>query len=421
MAGLSAAWHLQNAGFTTTVFEKHSEVGGRTISIKKDGYIMDPGAITLSPAYKETLQLLHETGAGAMRVHTQPVLAIARDEILHYIDLSKIVSSGLKTGFLSLGAKLKLFRILPTLLRYWSKCDFEDMAQLEVLDIENCESFAIRKLGKEIHDYLVDPVIRMNMFSSTKTSSAVDIIWLMKMFSGAEFVQIKGGMGALSENIAAQLGDIRLNAPVEKIEMIHNQVVLQMDGEAHKFDAAVIAIPPELALNIAPWMSGRQRNWFDKIKGVPSLTVHVGLKSRPDCPASLVMVPGIEAKDVLGIVLEHNKCPGRAPEGKGLIALHMTGKWAETQRDLDDLQVAHNALDTVKPFMGDLKDQVEMVNLHNWEYVDHERYVGVYKSLKKARPEFMDGRVTFAGEFISAGIEGAVICGRRCAEALTRE
>ena len=421
MAGLSAAYHLQKRGFSTTVFEKSQHVGGRTLSIEKDGYIMDLGAFTMSPAYTETVQLLEEIGAGDLLVPIQPVLAIARGAKLHNIDMSSPLTSGIGAHFLSLRAKLGLIKLLPTMIKYWSRCDFENMAQLEELDVENCKSFAMRKLGRETHDYLVDPVIRTFMFTSTERSSAVDLIWLTKIFSKPELIQVKGGMVAAARKVALRLGDVLAGSPVEGVKVEGDKVAVRVNGAVKHFDGAVIATPPERALEIAPWISGHLRVWFDKLRGVPSLTVHVGLKSRPNIPAAMVMVPSSEAEDVLCITLEHNKCTDRAPEGKGLIALHMTEKWAATQQGLEDLQVAHNALEIVSPFMGDLKDQVELVNLHRWEHVDHERYVGVYKSLQRARSEFFSGLVTFAGEYNSAGIEGAVISGKRCAEALSKK
>ncbi|MCY4425947.1 MAG: NAD(P)/FAD-dependent oxidoreductase [Halieaceae bacterium] len=421
MAGLSAAYRLQQNGFSTTLFEENHVVGGRTITAEKDGYTMDLGAITLSPAYKETIQLIEETGAGDACVPFQPVLAIAREGKLHNIDLSSPAVSGIKSGFLSFWGKIKLLKLVPTLVKYWSKCDFEDMSKLEELDVESCESFALRKLGQEINDYLVDPIIRLNMFTLPSLSSVVDIVWLMKMFSGTQLIQLRGGMGAASKSIAAQLEDVQLNTRVTAVEERDGRVALEVDGTTRYFDGAVIALAPDAALGVAPWLSGQQRTWFEKIKAVPSLTIHIGLKSPPDTPASLVMVPSTEANEVIAIVLESNKCPARVPDGKGLISLHMTGQWAETQQGLTDLQVALNALGVISPFMGDLEDQVDMVHLHEWTHVDHERPVGFYKSLRNARPEFTRGRVMFAGTYISAGIEGAVISGKRCAEALSME
>ena len=421
LAGLSAAYRLQQAGFDTTVYEKNFEVGGRTVSLTKNGYTMDLGAITLSPAYTETIQLIRDVGAMEECIEVKPVLGVARGGAIHRIDLSNVIISGIRTGFLSLGAKVGLVRLLPTLMKYWSKCDFSDMGQLEELDTETAESFALRVLGKETHEYLVDPIIRVNMFNSSKVSSAVDIVWLMKIFSGAKLLQVRSGMGAISSQIAGKLPSVHCGSTVELVEKLEDQVFISVNGRRVEFDAAVIATPPGPALEVAPWIEGRQREWFSSAKAVPSLTVHVGLCTQPDTDAALVMVPSSEAKDILGIALEHNKCPGRVPEGKALLALHMTGDWAKTQHGLSDTEVAASALDVARPFLGDVRQDVEMVNLHQWHWVDHERHVGVYRSLRQAQPQFMNDIVTFAGEYNAAGIEGAVIAGRKCADALVRK
>lgn len=417
MAGLSAAHQLQKSGFDVTVFEKDTIVGGRIISKEKQGYKLDLGAITLSPAYRETLRLLEDTGGSGLLTTIKPVLAIARDGKLHELDLSNTLVSAFRSRFLSAQGKLAMLKILPTLLKYGSRCDFESMAQLKDLDTESCESFALRKLGKEAHDYLVDPVIRINMFSPTSVSSAVDLIWLIKTFSGANLIQVKGGMGKIASTVAANL-NIRLCTTVDSVTRSEEGVKVATCNGIENFSGAIIAVPPEKALQISPWISGIQRNWFDKVCGVHCLTIHIGLKRKPASRAAMIMVPTTEAPDVLGIVLEHNKCPDRVPDGKGLMTLHMTQKWVETQQGKDEETTARNALICVAPFFGDLGNQIDMVNLQPWDHVDHERYVSVYKTLDQVIPLLRKGEITFAGEYISAGIEGAVISGKRCAENL---
>ena len=217
---------------------------------------MDLGAITLSPAYTETIQLIRDVGAMEECIEVKPVLGVARGGAIHRIDLSNVIISGIRTGFLSLGAKVGLVRLLPTLMKYWSKCDFSDMGQLEELDTETAESFALRVLGKETHEYLVDPIIRVNMFNSSKVSSAVDIVWLMKIFSGAKLLQVRSGTGAISSQIAGKLPSVHCGSTVELVEKLEDQVFISVNGRRVEFDAAVIATPPGPALEVAPWIEG---------------------------------------------------------------------------------------------------------------------------------------------------------------------
>ncbi len=427
MAGLSAAYQLQELGFSVTVFEKTSNVGGRSISLKKSGYTMDLGALTLSPAYKETIRLLTQVGAIDDCRSLKPVLAIVRNGALHNIDLANAIKTGLSSKFLSFRAKLKLIKLLPTMIKYWSRCDFEDMSQLAELDTETCESFALRVLGQEVHDFLIDPLIRVNMFTSSQSSSAVDLIWLLKIFANPELLQVTSGMGSMSQSVANKLQDVRINSDVTRVEKFTKGVVVTVtksendeNTRQYEFDGAVIATPVAYALQIAPWITGRQQQWFADAQPVASMTVHIGLQCKPDTQAALIMVPTSEAQPILGIAMEHNKCPERAPKDKGLIALHMSAAWAKDQQGLSELAIAQRALDIASPFLGDLKDKIEMVNLHHWQWVDHQREVGIYRALAEARPEFTRGRVTFAGEYNAAGIEGAVRSGKLSANALAK-
>src|SRR5262245_11959729 len=125
MAGLAAAFRLQQAGFDVTVFEREGQVGGRTRGIEKDGFGLDLGALILSPAYKETIALLRDAGRGDLLQTVRPVLAIARDGRLQEIDLQNPLASVRNLKLLSTGTTLRMLRVLPQLLRYWSRADFE--------------------------------------------------------------------------------------------------------------------------------------------------------------------------------------------------------------------------------------------------------------------------------------------------------
>jgi protoporphyrinogen/coproporphyrinogen III oxidase len=418
MSGLSAAYHLQKAGFDVTVFEKSADVGGRTISAHKAGYHFDLGALTLSPRYKNTIELLREVAASDLLITSNLTMGFVRDRKVHDLDMSKPLRSGMSTKWLSPMAKLSILKLAPMIWRNASKSHFEGMHDLSALDTENCRTFAERKLGQELHDYFVDPIIRINMFSTTATSSLVDLIWLLNIGSGNKIIQVKGGMGELSRAVASNL-HIRFNEDVQSVERQGKRVVVRQSGVNEQlFDGAIIAIPPPQALKLAPWVSPQVHDWFSNVRGVRSLTVQVGVTRRPQSKSSMILIPTRESKDILGITLDHNKCEDRAPEDKGLITLYMTRAWFDGQQETDEMSLAKSALSSTEPFLGDFSDAIDIVNIHQWDYVDHERYVGVYKGLADMRPSLDHGRIQFAGEFISSGIEGAVTSGVQRAKSL---
>ncbi|MET0984252.1 MAG: NAD(P)/FAD-dependent oxidoreductase [Steroidobacteraceae bacterium] len=420
MAGLAAAFRLQQAGFDVTVFEREDQVGGRTLGIQKDGFGLDLGALILSPRYTETLALLRDAGRGDLLQTVRPVLAIARDGRPQEIDMQDPIGSLRKLKLLSTRGTLALTRVLPRLVRYWSRCDFEDTTKLAALDTESCRSYALRELGEEVHDYVVDPLIRLNMFTSTEESSALDFIWLLKIFSGTSIIQVRGGMGQLSRSVAAKL-NVRLNANVVQATREKDGVTVRLDsGQTTHFDAAVIAVPPPIAVSICAPARAEQRDWLAEVKSARSLSVYAGLSKRPSARAAVILVPTREHPHLMSIILDHNKAPERLPAGKGVISVHMHAAWRDAQEGQPEEIIAERALRAAAPFVGDVWNDVETWHIHRWNHVDHVRSVGSYKRLAAANFQQQTAPIVFAGEYISGGVEGAAVSGNRCAQMLTR-
>jgi oxygen-dependent protoporphyrinogen oxidase len=420
MAGLAAAFRLQQAGFEVIVFEREDQVGGRTRGIEKDGFGLDLGALILSPAYKETIRLLKDAGRGDLLQTIRPVLAIVRDGRPQEIDLQNPLGSLRNLKLLSTGSTLRMMRLLPRLLRYWSRADFEDTTKMAALDTESCRDYALRVIGQEAHDYVADPLIRLNMFTSTEVTSALDLTWLLKIFAGTSIVQVRGGMGQLSKAVAATL-NVRLNAPVARALAHDGGVTVQLeDGSTEQFDAAVIAVPPPVALSICEPQRAEQRAWFRKVEAARSVSVYAGLSKRPATRAAVLLVPSREHPHLMSVILDHNKAPERVPPGKGVITVHMNGAWRDAHEGEPEERLAELALRAAEPFVGDLWRNVETWHVHRWDYVDHVRYVGSYKGLAAADFLQQTGRIVYAGEYTSGGVEGAAVSGTRCARMLER-
>ncbi|MET0656844.1 MAG: NAD(P)/FAD-dependent oxidoreductase [Steroidobacteraceae bacterium] len=420
MAGLAAAFRLQQAGFEVTVFECEDQVGGRTRGIQKGGFGLDLGALILSPAYKETIALLQDAGRGDLLQTIRPVLAIARDGRAQEIDLQNPLASLRNLKLLSTGSTLRMMRMLPRLLRYWSRADFDDTTKMAALDTESCRDYALRVLGEEAHDYVADPLIRLNMFTSTDVTSALDLIWLLKIFAGTSIVQVRGGMGQLSQAVATKL-NVRLNARVLQATRENDAVTIRLEsGATERFDAAVIAVPPPIAVSICAPDRAEQRDWFSKVDPARSLSVYAGLSQRPATRAAVILVPSREHPHLMSIILDHNKAPERLPPGKGVIAVHMNGAWRDAHQGEPDERLAELALRAAAPFVGDVWSDVETWHVQRWDYVDHVRYVGSYKRLAAANFLQQEGPIVYAGEYTSGGVEGAAVSGSRCARMLAR-
>lgn len=415
MAGLTAAYRLQQAGAQVEVFEREPVAGGRVATVRKNGFVIDTGAILLSAQYQRTLALVGELGLQAQLQSDKPVMGVFRDGRVHELDLGQPLTSFWRWGALSASAKLGLLRVLPDLLRHWQRCTFRSMAPMAVLDDEDCRSYTLRVLGQELHDYFVDPLIRVNMFTETQLTPAADLIWLLRIFSDARVFQLRGGMNSLPAALQSRL-KVHLAQPVSRVQANEAGVSLQLaDGTQQAFDAAVLAVPPPVALELADWVDGARRRYFEGAQAIRSVGVSFGLRQAPASRAAMVMVPGVELPQVLGAVLQHHKAPDRAPDGQGLVTLHLTQAWYQALPAQDDATVVAAALPVAERLFGPLAAQVVTTHVHRWPYVDGTRGPGCYKTLARMQQQAMPPRVAFAGEYISAGIEGAVISGEAAA------
>lgn len=62
IAGLAAAFRLQQAGAEVTVLERSDRVGGRIRTVEDNGYRMDAAASVLLTTYRRTLRLIQDAG-----------------------------------------------------------------------------------------------------------------------------------------------------------------------------------------------------------------------------------------------------------------------------------------------------------------------------------------------------------------------
>jgi hypothetical protein len=83
IAGLAAAFRLQQAGCAVTVLEKDGRVGGRMSTIEHNGYLIDAGASVLMSNYTRMLRLISDAGLSSDIQPTSDLIGFLRDSTVH--------------------------------------------------------------------------------------------------------------------------------------------------------------------------------------------------------------------------------------------------------------------------------------------------------------------------------------------------
>jgi protoporphyrinogen/coproporphyrinogen III oxidase len=416
VSGLAAAYRLQQKGAKVTVFDKRDYVGGRTRSVRIGEFTFDVGALVMLPTYKNVYGLIKELGIEGHIHETKPSLAIIRNGQRHSFDYAHPYQSAITTKLLSWPSKLKLLKLIPELIRYRSRLNYDSMGEFGELDAESTRDYCLRVLNEEIDDYFANPFIRINSLTDTRRAPAGEWLWQLVAYQSPHIFQLDKGMVFYAESLASSL-DVRLNTTVTKVTTDNGKATLQIGSESSTFDACLLAVPPPAAHAISASLSPQQEKFFASVKPVYMISLHLGLRKKPDIADSIIMFPEKEHADLLDILLDHNKGPGRAPPGKAAIAIQSTIEWSEKHANASDEEITATLIKLAEPYIGKVDGLIEVSYVHRWDYVCAITQPGFFTMLgdyMKARD--LNQPLFFSGDFTAGGIEGATTSGLNAAK-----
>ena len=268
IAGLSVAYYLQKAGATPIVFEASDRFGGKMISQRMEGCLVEGGPDSLLTEKPWALELCRELGLKDQLLPSnddQRSFSILHKGKLHpfpagcKLFIPQKVTPILTTPLLSPGGK---FRMLMEPL----------MKHTPVKGDESLADFTRRHFGSEVLTRLAGPLLggiyggdpedmsmaatfpRLRKLEESHGSLVKGMSSMMKQAKARQkagtapslFTSLKDGMQVLPDNLVEELGDaLRPNTPVT--QLAKDADGWKVNGEA--FDAVIMALP---ALQAAP-------------------------------------------------------------------------------------------------------------------------------------------------------------------------
>lgn len=263
MAGLTAVHTLRKAGAEVICFERDQIPGGRVVSTRRDGFIMDVGAQFLFKNYATCYALADELGLGPERTRWtfrvgfpdrdgfRPVVSTTDPrEILENLGETLRFMRGSSIPF---KAQLQALGVMPTIARRFRDLDFVKFEPALDLDHESLADFVIRKGGRELLEYVFQSIAStMTLEQPEKMSATYGLGLLVNMIGG--LTTFKHGIGSLSERLAERHTDcIRYGTSVNKIVIEAGRVKgVEVNGDLVEADAVIPAITATRLLKMAP-------------------------------------------------------------------------------------------------------------------------------------------------------------------------
>lgn len=423
IAGLTAAFRLRQAGHEVLVLESEATAGGRMRSERVGDFVVDRGAQFIASAYRNMRALARELGIDG-RIHAirRSDNAMVRDGRL-WLGTYDSVARLLGSGYLSLGAKLRLPLIVPALARQWKRLDPMRPETAVQLDDEDMPSYLRRVVGDEVLEYVFQPALSGTFDSEPEAFSKAFLLSTLRFFfSGFRLLAFEGGNGLLTRTLAERV-PVETGARVLEVadESGAVRVAFAAGGREReeRADRVVMAVPGTLVGGLCATLTGEERAFFSQVRYCRGIVVFFLMERMPSFDCYAVSLPRRECGDIYGLAVDHFK-DGVAPAGQGLLNCAFSEAAAARWMDEPDERVVRFALDTLaRTPVGSLEPLVA-ARVHRWQPMLPQFHQGYYRALDAfARRRERSPRIEFCGDYLVAPYtEAALTSGLRAAAAI---
>jgi protoporphyrinogen/coproporphyrinogen III oxidase len=315
LAGLTAAFRLQQQGFDVTVFESRDRVGGRVWTIRKGDFIMDLGAAFYLGTYRESIELIHEVGLGPLFTEVPVWGIMPKNGTKHLLDYSKMIRTGLMTRALSARSKLKALKLIAPMVKARSSLGYHTYDAVAELDTETVREYFRRELNEELLQWAGRPLVSSTWVADDADTSIALFLWTIRNMLVSKMYNLRSGVSGLPMELARRLR-VRLEHPVVNVTDTGSGVEVTFAPQGHDqqtehFDACVIATQAQYALAMFPQMDENHRGLYETTRYRRLGSICLGVSQRPNDPATYYMVSPHENPEAIRPNQPICKCSSR--------------------------------------------------------------------------------------------------------------
>ncbi|SMG49660.1 protoporphyrinogen/coproporphyrinogen oxidase [Paraburkholderia susongensis] len=325
IAGLTAAYRLQQAGMRVTVLEAAGMVGGRMGDRRSGEIVFNSGARLIYPFGRVFNRLIADLALGDALIPLRNLSArcvTPRGD--HLIELMPTARS-LMTPGLPMGERLALIAHGVRMRLQRGRVD-PDWA-VSALDVDpeadrlTLADYIRGEIGPHALASLVDPVFRATRSFNAETLSSLFYRTTVPHLVGEDTVHtLRGGMGFVCQTLAGQL-DVRTGARVASVEHRREAGVLRVavtlaDGGMLAADHVVCAVEGSLAGALIRTPQTAEREMLAQVRYNALGVVHYGF-AQP-LPALMQFA----SRDIASRISTFQQMPAAPASGRPLTQLY---------------------------------------------------------------------------------------------------
>jgi len=453
LAGLAAAERLQAAGIGhVIVVEPADRCGGVLGTARRDGWLVERSADCFLAARPEGMALVNRLGLEGELVGVDP--RVRRALVWHDGRTVPVpqgfrllapgrIDSILSSSLFSPAGRLRLLAERTVPVR-------RDGAE------ESLEQFAVRRLGREAFERLVQPLAagiwtadpaRLGMEAACREFAEMErtcgSLWAgerARLKNAAEeagtgarygqFVTFANGMQTLPDRLAAAVfarGAIWRKGHAERLARLGGRWRLTVAGREDRVEsidanAIVLATPAPAA---AVLLAGVDPGLAAELAGIAyagSVIVSLGFRReavRHPLDAAGLVVPRIAGRRALAVSFSSSKFPDRAPPGCVLLRVFLGGALDPEAVGLDDAALTSLAHRDAGDLLG-IGGEPLLVQIDRWDAAMPQYHIGHAERVSRieAALERQSGLALAGGAYRGVGIPQVIGSGRQAAEAV---
>jgi oxygen-dependent protoporphyrinogen oxidase len=451
IAGLAAAHRLRELApaANVTLFEAGDRLGGVLHTEEADGFLLEHSADNFITSSPWAIDLCRRIGFEGDLIETNP-----RHRGACVVRAGRLVR--VPEGFVLMQPR-KLWPLVtsPVLsvagkLRLLAECL---VPRRKGEGDESLASFARRRLGREVYERLVQPLIggiytadaerlslsaTMPRFLEMERRHGSLIRAALRGPRGADdpaaagaryglFVAPRHGLSSLVAALAAQLppSTVRLRSAVDRIERAEDGRwrILPWGGagaDVLSVDAVIVALPAPAAAHAVAPADRALAEELAAIEYADSALALVGCRreqlSRPLTVFGFV-VPDVEQRPILAASFASVKFPGRAPDGHELIRVFLGGARRPDLVDRDDAELKRIVLGELTHLLG-MSGEPTLFRILRWRRAMPQYHLGHLERVAsiRARAAALPGLFLAGNAFSGVGIPDCIASGEQAAE-----
>ena len=399
LAGLTCARHLQAAGRDVVVVEASDDVGGRVRTDRHGGFLLDRGFQVLLTGYPAARSQLDLDALQLQPFRPGVVIQLADgpSRLADPLREPTGVVDGLTSPALTLadGARLLALRAavqVPPGQQVAQRRQTTTLARLKQ-----------RGFSDQVLRHFFQPFLAGVFFDEGLSTSSRMLELVFRSFFTGDVAVPAAGMGAITQQLADRLVEdtVRLDTPVRAVE--RGRVTL--DDEEVEAEHVVVATEGPVAQQLL----GGDR--VDVPPGRGTATLWWSADVSPVGDADLVL-DGEGTGPVNNLAVMSDVAPTYAPRGRHLVCGSVVGVPREDDEELDTAARAQ-----LRGWYGGQVDGWELLRVDRIPWAQPRQDPSDLPSL--ARPVALDDGLWVCGDHRdTASIQGALVSGRRTAEAI---